>query len=391
MGSAVVVRTGRLGPIGASTLGPRVRLNGEIRSSTRVDWRELMLQAFTDTDLYGIFEGLGFITRSPGMLPILRQAQKAAIVSDITVLLEGETGTGKQVLAEAIHNLDEKRRSHPFVTVHCSTIADGLAESELFGHQRGSFSGATRDREGLFHAAHLGTLFLDDVNDLPATLQPKLLDVLQRRIVRGVGSDREEAINVRVIAAANQPLAQMVKEGRFRSDLYHRLNVVRLALPPLRERSEDLQSLVLAFAERHRNIYPYIEHIDPTLVHFLQSHPFQGNVRELEHTVEKMLFAKADGDTLQLTDWMQLGSKDDGTIGGRDLITRAAQQMWTAIYEHGTPYGEALRCLERMLLETALCGRGETRKEIAGRLHTSERTLYHKLRSHRLTRSAAAV
>jgi two-component system response regulator GlrR len=213
-----------------------------------------MSDELANAELCRLFAAHGFITASAAMMPVLRQARKAAAVSDITVLLEGETGTGKQVLAQVIHNLDEKRKAFPFVTVHCSTITEALAESELFGHQRGAFSGAVRDREGLFQAAHRGTLFLDDVNDLPHALQPKLLDVLQRGAIRGVGSDREATINVRVIAAANEPLAKAVRENRFRGDLYHRLNVVRLPLPTLRERGEDLAALILAFARRHRHI-----------------------------------------------------------------------------------------------------------------------------------------
>jgi DNA-binding NtrC family response regulator len=324
------------------------------------------------------------------MLPILRQAHKAAVVSDITVLLEGETGTGKQVLAQAIHNLDAKRNSFAFITVHCSTITESLAESELFGHQRGAFSGATREREGLFQAAHRGTLFLDDVNDLPLTLQPKLLDVLQRGIVRGVGSDREANINVRVIAAANKPLAQGVRENRFRGDLYHRLNVVRLSLPPLRERGEDLAALMLAFAQRHRNIYPYILRIDADLVEFLKSHEFEGNVRELEHAVERMLFVKTEGESLRLSDWVQQCADATVPEDGHDLVSQAAQRLWTAIFQRGVPYNEAFRRLERTVLEKALLREGQTRREIACRLQTSERTFYHKLRAHHLTHHAVA-
>ena len=347
-----------------------------------------MQNELTSTELRRLFASHGFIAGSAVMLPVLRQARKAAAVSDITMLLEGETGTGKQVLAQAIHNLDEKRKSFPFITVHAPTIAEGVAESELFGHQRGAFSGATRDREGLFQAAHRGTLFLDDVNDLPLALQPKLLDVLQRGIVRGIGSDREATINVRVIAAANQSLAQAVRDNRFRGDLYHRLNVVRLLLPPLRERGEDLAALVLVFAQRHRNIYPHITRIDADLVELLKSQTFPGNVRELEHAVERMLFERRQGDSLQLSDWVQQGSDASVAEDGQDLVSQAAQRLWAEIFEHGVPYGEALRRLERRLLETALSRGDQTRQEIARRLHTSERTLYHKLRLHNLTRRA---
>lgn len=347
-----------------------------------------MPSQLTDAELMRLFESRGFVSRSPIMLPILRQAYKAAVVSDITVLLEGETGTGKQVLAQAIHEMDEKRKTFPFVTVHCATISDGLAESELFGHQRGSFSGATRDRHGLFEAAEGGTLFLDDVNDLPLSLQPKLLDVLQRKVVRGIGCNAESRVNVRVIAAANEPLAQAVEQKRFRGDLYHRLNVVRLRLPALRERSEDLPALVLAFARRHRNIYSAITGVEPLLVDFLKGHCFSGNVRELEHSVERMLFAKIEGSSLQLQDWRQSAEQAEPE-SPHDLVSAAAQRLWTAIHEYGVPYDEALRRLEYNLLQTALRGT-QTRKQIAHRLHTSERTLYHRLRVHNLSRRPAS-
>src|SRR6185437_7462841 len=179
-----------------------------------------------------------------------------------TVLIQGETGTGKQILARSVHQLDQKRRCNPFVTVHCSTINESLAESELFGHRRGSFSGASVDRKGLFQAAQHGTIFLDDINDLPLPLQPKLLDVIQRNVVRPVGSDSELPIDVRIIAACNQPLEPLVRSGGFRSDLFHRLNVVKLCLPPLRERTADLAGLMMVFAARYHDLYEPIIKIE---------------------------------------------------------------------------------------------------------------------------------
>jgi DNA-binding NtrC family response regulator len=352
-----------------------------------------VLEELSNAGLYQLFEEWGFVTRSPAMLPILRMARKAALVSDVTVLLEGESGTGKQVLAHAIHQLDKKRGRFPFVTVHCSTISEGIAESELFGHQRGSFSGATRDRQGLFQAAHRGTVFLDDINDLPLALQPKLLDVLQRGTVRGVGADREASVDVRIIAAANQPLAQVVQDNRFRSDLYHRLNVVRLPLPPLRKRTEDLPPLMLAFARRHQHIFPHITEVESELTEFLRVYPFGGNVRELEHAVERMLFAKTEGHSLKLSDWQAQGNGDlrrAEDLGANQFVSEAARCLWIAICEHGVSFNEALRQLERTLLATAVGQTGQTRREIADRLHTSERTLYHKLRSHNLKGHAVA-
>jgi two-component system, NtrC family, response regulator HydG len=342
-----------------------------------------------DDELRLAFTELGFITASNRLLPVLRQARKAARVSDITVLLEGETGTGKQILAHAIHRLDQKRNSFRFVTVHCSTINEALAESEFFGHERGAFSGAALERKGLFQTAHRGTLFLDDVNDLPPVLQPKLLDVLQRGVVRAVGSDREVPVDVRIISACNRPLRPMIQQSRFRADLYHRLNVVKLSLPPLRERPQDLAALTLAFAQRHSQIFPGIVSIDPQLVQFLERHPFDGNVRELEHGVERMLFAKAEGTSLGLADWMAQSS--DEAAPARDWIGEAADRLSNAIFERGLPYRQAIQEIETRVLEIALRRGGQTRREIAAQLQTSERTLYYKMRGNRARQASGGL
>jgi transcriptional regulator with GAF, ATPase, and Fis domain len=346
------------------------------------------MNSLSDEELRGLFDELGFVTGSGALGPLLRQACKAACVSDITILIEGETGTGKQVLAQAIHRLDEKRRSRRFVTVHCSTISEGLAESELFGHERGAFSGAVQPRKGLFQIAHGGTLFLDDVNDLPAPLQPKLLDVLQRGAVRAVGSDQESRIDVRIIAASNQSLNLLVQQRRFRTDLYHRLNVVRLKLPSLRERQEDIPALVLAFARRHQDIYPGITAVDPELVRFIAAQRFEGNIRELEHSVERAMFAKSQGVTLDLADWAPEPQAESDS--GTDLVGEAAGRLLEAILQHGLPYDQAIRQTERTLLESAMRSSGQTRRELASRLQTSERTLYHRIRSHGLSKARGA-
>jgi transcriptional regulator with GAF, ATPase, and Fis domain len=337
----------------------------------------------TDDELRRSFEELGFVTGSAELLPLLRQVYKAACISDITVLMEGETGTGKQVLAFAIHCMDQKRRSFPFVTVHCGALTEALAESELFGHTKGAFTGALSNRKGLFQSAERGTLFLDDVNDLPLYVQVKLLDVLQRGAIRTVGSDREMEVDVRIIAASNQPLKPLVLENRFRADLYHRLNVVRLWLPPLRDRMQDLPNLVLAFAHRHRDIYNPIERLEPDLVKFLQSQTYPGNVRELENDVQRMLFSKVDGTSLELADYYRRLSEAK-VEEHPDLLGEAADKVWGAISGQGIPYAQAIQQLERRVLQAALNVGGHTRREIAQRLRTSERTLYHKIRTYEL-------
>jgi DNA-binding NtrC family response regulator len=343
-----------------------------------------MLDEISDAALQRLFCELGFVSGSDHLLPLLRRARKAAEISDVTVLIEGETGTGKQVLAHAIHCLDRKRKSSSFVTVHCSTISEALAESELFGHQRGAFSGAVGNRKGLFQSACHGTLFLDDVNDLPLALQPKLLDVLQRGILRPVGADTEIAIDVRIIAAANQPLEPLVREGRFRPDLYHRLNVVRLALPPLRARRQDLTCLLITFAERHSPLYAPILSIENELLRFLESQPFYGNIRELENTVQRMLFLKSEGTSLGLDDWLRQ-LRSDVQQQEVDLLAESASGVWQTISTGSVGYDQALQEIEKRVLAAAISVPGSTRRKVAERLNISERALYYKMRACGLT------
>lgn len=340
-------------------------------------------------DLLTAFAKLGFVTCSPNMVDLLRRAWRAADVSDITVLLEGETGTGKQVLARSIHQLDQKRCRFPFVTVHCSTISEALAESELFGHHRGAFSGAVADRKGLFQSAQRGTFFLDDINDLPFHLQPKLLDVIQRGIIRPVGSDQESSVDVRIIAACNQPLEPLVREKRFRSDLYHRLNVVKLTLPPLRERAGDLKQLVLALAKRYGRLYEPIVDVEQNLLAFLESRQFLGNVRELENAVQRMLFLKAEGSSLDMADWLAQAPPENPSGKESDPFADVACALWKVISQRGIPFTQAFQEMEKRVLEAAINIQGSTRREIAQRLRTSERTLYYKMRAHGLSHPAS--
>jgi transcriptional regulator with GAF, ATPase, and Fis domain len=339
-------------------------------------------------ELRQVFAGLGFITTSREMLPLLQRTYKAARVSDATVLLQGETGTGKQVLARAIHSLDEKRRSYPFITLNCSTITESLAESELFGHLKGSFSGAVSSREGLFQAAKGGTVFLDDVNDLPLRMQPKLLDVLQRGYVRPVGANREIPVFVRVIAAANRPLELLVEKGAFRADLFHRLNVIRISLPPLRERPHDIEALVLGFARRYENLHAPIEYLEPDLIEYLRSCRFEGNVRELENAVQRMLFNKGDGKSLTRADWLEQETMTTSSDEQRDELFQASNLLWVAMLKHRVALPDIVRQVEGKLLQRALQVRGKTRRELAQLLNTSERTLYHKISSHGITATA---
>lgn len=329
-----------------------------------------------------IFAALGFVTTSARMNAVLQCAYKAAQASDTTVLLQGETGTGKQIVARAIHCLDEKRSRFPFVTVHCSTVNESLAESELFGHRKGSFSGAVSSRPGLFQAAEHGTVFLDDINDLPLRMQPKLLDALQRGSVRPLGADQELRVDVRVIAAANRSLQPLVAEGAFRADLFHRLNVIKLSLPPLRDRGEDLAALVLAFARRYPSLYQPIESLEADLLQHLQTCHFEGNVRELENAVQRMLFMKSDGCSLTRADWLRQESEPEADARHPEEVPQAANLLWIFMLRRELPFSELMRKIEGELLRRALQIEGRTRREIANFLQTSERTLYHKMNAH---------
>ena len=226
------------------------------------------------------------IGSSPKFRALLDEINLVAPV-DSAVLVRGETGTGKEVVANAIHAASP-RRQQPFVAINCAAIPAALLESELFGYERGAFTGAVTQREGRFQAADRGTLFLDEIGDLPLELQPKLLRVLQERQVERLGSSRTIPVNVRVIAATNQDLWGMVQEKKFRADLYYRLNVFPINLPPLRERDGDIPLLVShfvrKFAERQGKV---VEFIPEDVMEALESHDWPGNIRELQNFIER--------------------------------------------------------------------------------------------------------
>jgi DNA-binding NtrC family response regulator len=228
------------------------------------------------------------VTCSPVMKEVFHYVRQAAMV-DSTVLVTGESGTGKELVAEAIH-ANSPRVDGPLVIVDMTAVPESLVESELFGHVKGSFTGAMANRIGRFQAAAGGTLFIDEIGDLPRTSQAKLLRVLEKRVITPVGGNTERKVDVRVVAATNRPLEKMVKEGDFRDDLYYRLNIVRIDLPPLRERREDIALLVEHFVDHFCRTYlrPTIQ-VEPGLMNYLQTHRWPGNVRELRNCVESML------------------------------------------------------------------------------------------------------
>lgn len=213
--------------------------------------------------------------------------------SDVTVLVRGETGTGKKLVAAAIHKRS-KRADEPFVKLNCAAIADSLIESELFGHEKGAFTDAKEMRKGRFELAHGGTLFLDEIGDISASAQVKLLRVLQEREFERVGGSKTIKVNVRLIAATNRNLEEMVKNGEFREDLYYRLNVIPIDLPPLRERGEDIRLLVNFFLERSMKNHKKKVIITEKAMNELMSYPWPGNIRELENTIERIVLMGSD-------------------------------------------------------------------------------------------------
>jgi formate hydrogenlyase transcriptional activator len=242
------------------------------------------------------FEGM--VGSSTAFRAVLDQIRTVA-PTDSTVLIEGETGTGKELIAHAIHTLS-RRRGRPLVKLNCAAIPLGLLESELFGHEKGAFTGAVSQKIGRFEAANGGTLFLDEIGDIPLALQAKLLRVLQEQEFERLGSTHTHRVNVRVVAATNQDLAALVAEKQFRMDLYYRLNVFPLAVPPLRQRLEDIPALVAHFAHTYaERMSKNIEKIPLDAMEMLVSYPWPGNIRELQNVIERAMIL-TQGDVLRL-------------------------------------------------------------------------------------------
>ncbi len=236
------------------------------------------------------------IGRSPALESVLEQVEQVA-PTDSTVLIQGETGTGKELIARAIHNLSS-RCGRPFIKLNCAAIPFDLLESELFGHERGAFTGAIAQKIGRFELADKGTLFLDEVGDIPLALQPKLLRVLQEQEFERLGSGRTHQVDVRLVAATHRNLVEMVRRNEFRSDLYYRLNVFPVPLPPLRARREDIPALVKHFVDIYaRRMGKEIEHVSPETMSALVSYQWPGNIRELQNFIERSVILTS-GDVL---------------------------------------------------------------------------------------------
>ncbi len=335
-----------------------------------------------------IFDETGIAGQSRLMADLLLQARRAAMVSDAPVLIHGESGTGKQLIAEAIHRLDPKRRNHPFLSVNCAAIHGTLAESALFGHVRGAYTGATEARQGYFRAAGAGTLLLDEVSELDKALQPKLLRVLQVGKVMPVGSDVEVEVSARVIAASNRPLAALVQNNEFRLDLYQRLNVISLNVPPLRDRPEDVPLLVQFFVRKYASYYPPgIQAIDPRVYEVLTTSVGSGNVRELENIIRQTLAFKSAGHRLELSDLpREVMERRRTRNGSSDSVYAALASAVSWMIRDGRwTLQQMLGEFERLAIQEAVAHSSGTHEELARRLGITRRTLYNKFHRHGLS------
>jgi transcriptional regulator with PAS, ATPase and Fis domain len=329
------------------------------------------------------------VGQSPAMHEVFRMVRLAAPRST-NILLIGETGTGKEVFARAIHKLS-RRSDGPYIRVNCGALHENLLESELFGHVKGAFTGAIDNKTGRFEAAHGGSIFLDEINSMSPKLQVKLLRVLQEREFERVGETRTIHVNVRVIAATNASLEELVAQGHFREDLYYRLNVVPIVLPPLRDRREDLPALAQFFLKRcaEQNQLSPVPELNPEIMKALLAHDWPGNVRELENTMERLVVLSEDG---------QL-SQEVLRLERPKIVLRSARQngggmphdvpgMIKALVKLGLqsslPPGKKLADflvggLERALIEEVMRQTNQVKVNAADRLGINRNTLHKKL------------
>lgn len=304
-----------------------------------------------------------------GSSAIFRRAMERATQAartDVDILVEAESGTGKEMFARLIHRCSP-RRLHPFVAVNCAAFPDTLLESELFGHVRGAFTGAAASKAGKFELANGGTLLLDEIAEMPLMLQPKLLRVLQEREVDRLGDTRPLPVNVRIIATTNRSLLSLVEAGQFRADLYYRLNVVPLVIPPLRERREDIPILARHFLRKHAAARPGSGALclDDELLNRFCLHPWPGNVRELENLIRRGVALAA------------------GPVIGPELLDEAAGERTPAL-KKGLEAGLSLDEMEKALLERTLEATGGNRTHAAEMLGISLRTVRNKIRQYGL-------
>jgi DNA-binding NtrC family response regulator len=365
---------------------------GELSRAVGEAFERWTLQLQEEQATVEMMRQLAIIGQSPVMLDVFRLAKRISHFSDLPVLITGETGTGKELLAQAIYKQDEKRCHGPFVPLNCAAISRELSDSELFGHRKGSFTGAGQDRPGLFRSAHRGVLFLDEIGELDLCLQAKLLRVLQENSVLGVGEDREARIDVRVLAATHRDLPKMVAAGNFREDLYHRLNVVLLHIPPLRERVDDIAALVEHFLQKHEHLaakHPVTA--APSFVEALEGAFLPGNARELENLVRRALISSEGLRPLEVTHlpsylWREISSRCTENGSAKHSVNEAGNFAGPAAFiedllsRHHSGLEKCIGECEDMLVHAVLASCHGNQAQAARMLGITPRSMYNKLR-----------
>ena len=305
---------------------------------------------------------LGKSPRMKEVFSLIRQIAPART----NILITGESGTGKELVARAIHSLSD-RRDRPFVAINCGAIPENLLESELFGHVKGSFTGAVSHKEGLFEAADGGTLFLDEIGEMPLPLQVKVLRALQDRTFKRVGGTSDTRVDLRILAATNRVLSEELRAGRFREDLFYRLNVIEVRIPPLRERTEDIPELVRFFVERYsRELERSVRDVDPEVLSILERYAFPGNVRELENLMERAVTLAPD-------------ERITAECLPKGVLEREQNTQAGSISPEGADLNGLLAEYERALLLEALEHARGVKKRAAALLHVSFRSFRYRL------------
>jgi len=319
------------------------------------------------------------ITRSEKMKAVIRQIQQVAD-TDVNILVQGESGTGKELVARALH-FNSKRRANPFVVVNCSAIPENLLESELFGYEKGAFTGATRQRSGRFEEAHTGTLFLDEIGDISLGVQTKLLRVLQEKTFERVGGNNSITVDTRVVVATNRNLEMMTRQGDFREDLFYRLNVFPITLPPLRERIEDIPLLAEHFIQQHADLAQgNVKYVAPNVVSDMMNYSWRGNVRELENLLKRAII-KSTSDTIT--------SIELPTI---EHTAPAVSREPAASVNLSTPFKDYLNTIirdaeEKYLLRMLRLYKGNI-NQIARLMDVDRKTIYRKMSDYSIDPSA---
>jgi len=315
----------------------------------------------------------GIVGESEPMQALFHDAARLA-KSDAPILVLGESGTGKELLARAIH-AESSRAEGPFVAINCASIPGELMESEFFGHVKGAFTGASDHRQGLFQTARGGSLFLDEIGEMSPELQAKLLRALQEKTVRPVGSEREETVDVRIIAATHRDLARAIETGHFRSDLFYRLETFSLRIPPLREREGDLERLITALIDKHAEAQAKrIEGIEPAALQALLAYPYPGNVRELENAIMRTVTLADAGEIRhadlpeRLREQAEASRRESGEVLPGSPAPSVPQQAWPSLEE-----------VEKRYIRKVLDATGGNKRRTADILGIARRTLYRRL------------